>query len=105
MARHDFRTSVGGGIVNHRDRRPRIITIPNHRRQALLQQVAGVEIQDDDIYGWGWQFVADFQLDLRDGFLNGNWVSMLEWNFARVNYLAVAAGLFPPPAAEAPLKL
>ena len=105
MASHEFRTSVGGSVVDHSDRRPGIITIPNHRWQALLQQVAGVEIQDDDIYGWGWQFVADFQLDLRDGFLNGNWVSMLEWNFARVNYLAAAAGLFPPPAAEAPLKL
>ncbi len=55
MASHEFRTSIGGGIINHRDRRPGIITIPNHRWQALLQQVTGVEIQDDDIYGWGWQ--------------------------------------------------
>jgi len=53
MARHEFRTSVGGGIVNHRDRRSGILTVPNHRWQALLQQVSGVEIQDDDIYGWG----------------------------------------------------
>ena len=53
MARHEFRTSVVGGIVNHRDRRSRVLTIPNHRWQALLQQVAGVIIQDDDIYGWG----------------------------------------------------
>ena len=49
--------------------------------------------------------VRIFSLDFRDGFLNGNGVSMLEWNFARVNYLAAAAGLFPPPAAEVPLKL
>lgn len=32
------------------------------------------------------------------GFLNGNWVSMLEWNFARVNYLATAAELVPTAA-------
>lgn len=55
MASHEFRTSIGGGIINHRDRRPRVLTIPNHRWQALLQQVSGVEIQDDDIYGWGCQ--------------------------------------------------
>ena len=53
MARHEFRTSVGGSVVDHRDRRPRIIAVPNHRWQALLQQVAGVEIQDNDIDGWG----------------------------------------------------
>ena len=98
MARHEFRTSVGGGVIDHRDRRPGILTVPNHRWQALLQQVAGVEIQDDDIDGWGGQFVAVFQLDLRDGFLNGNWVSMLEWNFARVNYWAAAAELVPTAA-------
>jgi hypothetical protein len=52
MASHEFRTSVGGSVVDNSDRRPGIITIPNHCRQALLQQVSGVEIQDDDIYGW-----------------------------------------------------
>jgi hypothetical protein len=53
MARHEFCTSVGRSIINHGDRRSRILTVPNHRWQALLQQVSGVEIQDDDIYGWG----------------------------------------------------
>ncbi len=61
MARHEFRTSIGGGVIDHRDRRPGILTVPNHRWQALLQQVAGVEIQDDDIDGWGGQFVAEFK--------------------------------------------
>jgi len=60
MARHEFRTSVVGGIVNHRDRRSRVLTIPNHRWQALLQQVAGIVIQDNDIYGWGCQFKVLF---------------------------------------------
>ena len=60
MARHEFRTSVGGGVIDHRDRRPGILTIPNHRRQALLQQVSGVEIQDDDIDGWGGQLLSDW---------------------------------------------
>jgi hypothetical protein len=53
MARHEFRTAIGGSIINHSDRRSGILTIPNHRWQALLQQVSGVEIQDNDIYGWG----------------------------------------------------
>jgi hypothetical protein len=53
MASHEFRTSVGGSVVDNSNRRPGIITIPNHRRQALLQQVAGIVIQDNDIYGWG----------------------------------------------------
>ena len=55
MARHEFRTAVGGSIINHGDRRSGILTVPNHRWQTLLQQVSGVEIQDDDIYGWGWK--------------------------------------------------
>ena len=68
MASHEFRTSIGGGIINHRDRRPGIITIPNHRWQTLLQQVAGVEIQDDDIYGWGWQIRNIMRQPQRDLF-------------------------------------
>jgi hypothetical protein len=60
MARHELSTSVGGGIVNHSNGRPGILTVPNHNRQTLLQQVAGIVIQDNDIYGWGWQFSADF---------------------------------------------
>ncbi|MEY3717740.1 MAG: hypothetical protein RL285_1615 [Bacteroidota bacterium] len=60
MAHHEFRTSVGGSVVDHRDRRPGILTIPNHRWQALLQQVAGVEIQDDNIDGWGGQLWSDW---------------------------------------------
>ena len=84
MARHEFRTAVGGSVVNHRDRRSGILTVPNHRWQALLQQVSGVEIQDNDIYGWGWQFVAVFQLDFsfdtRIWFFAGN-VKLLGYDF------------------------
>jgi len=74
MARDEFRTSVVGGIVNHRDRRSRVLTIPNHRWQALLQQVAGVIIQDDDIYSWGWQFRTDFFIGFWFRYLNSGFL-------------------------------
>jgi hypothetical protein len=60
MARHKLSTSVGGGIVNHSNGRPGILTVPNHNRQTPLQQVAGIVIQDNDIYGWGCQFKVLF---------------------------------------------
>ena len=72
MAQHKLSTAIGGGIVDHSDRRPRILTIPNHRWQALLQQVAGVEIQDYDIYCWGWQIGVCFSIGFCEfGFSTG----------------------------------
>ena len=77
MARHKFRTSVGGGVIDHRDCRPGIIAVPNHRRQALLQQVAGVEIQDDDIDCGGGQFVAEFKSVVHWVCERGFWMEIL----------------------------
>lgn len=50
---HEFRRIVGGCIVDNRNAYSWILTVLNHGGQTLLQQIAGVVIQDNDIDAGG----------------------------------------------------